>query len=195
MIIQQEAPTEARDAGRRTLVMPGGGEVLVREANPEDAEGLRGMFARCSRETIYLRFHLPAPTVPEGTIRLLLTAAERGGALVAVDGGEIVGHAMYAREGEDYRKEAEAAVVVEDGRRSGGLGALLLLRIAEEARGSGVETLTCTTLGDNYRLLRLVRRVFPAARTSYAGGTCSIRVPLSAALTEAETGGREGAGG
>lgn len=193
MIMQQEALTEARDAGQRTAAKTGGGEVLVRGAHPEDADGLRRMFARCSRETIYLRFHLPAPSLPESLIGLLVKAAERGGgALVAVDGGEIVGHAMYARDGEDDR-EAEAAVVVEDGGRSRGLGELLLLEIAEEARRSGVETLTCATLGDNYRLLRLVRRIFPSARTSYAGGACSIRVPLSAARSG--QGGAEGEDG
>lgn len=163
--------------------MRGRDEILVREAHPEDTQGLRRMFARCSRETIYLRFHLPAPTVPESTIGLLAGAAShRGGTLIAVGGGEIFGHAMYARDEKDDR-EAEAAVVVEDGQRSRGLGALLLQEIAREARRSGVETLTCVTLGDNYRLLRLLRRVFPGAHTSYAGGACSIRVPLSAART------------
>lgn len=193
MIVQQQTPTEARDAGRRTFAMPGGCEGLVREPTPEDADGLRRMFARCSRETIYLRFYLPAPSVPEGTIGLLVGAAKRGGGtLVAVGGEEILGHAMYARDGEDDR-EAEAAVIVEDGRRSGGLGALLLWKIAKEARRNGVETLTCATLGDNYPLLRLARRVFSNARTSYAGGACWIRVPLS--TTPAEAGAGEGAGG
>ena len=183
MIIQQETLPEVKDAGRRTSAMHGEGEILVREAYPEDAEGLRRMFARCSQETIYLRFHLPAPTVPESAVGLLAGPASHGGStLIAVGGGEIFGHAMYARDEKDGR-EAEAAVVVEDGQRSRGLGALLLQQIAREARRSGVETLTCVTLGDNYRLLRLLRRVFPGAHTSYAGGACSIRVPLLAART------------
>jgi GNAT superfamily N-acetyltransferase len=165
---------ERRGFGR-TVALADGGEVLVREATPGDAEGLRGMFARCSPETIYLRFQLPVPTVPEWAIGLLVGAAERGGrAIVALVGGEIVGHAMYARYDEDGR-EAEVAVVVEDGWRSLGLGALLLSEIAEGARRDAVEALTCTTLGENRGILELVRRVLPNARTSFGGGACVIR--------------------
>ena len=51
-----------------------------------------------------------------------------GGSLVAVAGGEIVGHAMYARENGD--DEAEVAVVVEDRWQSRGVGKLLLAGLA-----------------------------------------------------------------
>jgi GNAT superfamily N-acetyltransferase len=160
---------------------PAGSVELFREAVPEDADRLRRMFARCSRETIYLRFHASWPTVPEWAIGLLLAGAESGRdgrSIVAVAGTEIAGQAMYVRDPRDGR-EAEVAAVVEDRHQSGGVGRLLLSEIAAEARRAGFETLTCTTLGDNYRLLSIVSRLFPGSRTSYAGGECSIRVPLA----------------
>ena len=61
----------------RTFTLLGAGEVLVREADPEDAEGLRRMFARCSQETIYLRFHLPLARVPGQLIAHSSSGASR----------------------------------------------------------------------------------------------------------------------
>lgn len=172
---------EKRGLYRRSPTLLGGDGVFVRRVRPEDAGGLRGMFARCSPETIYFRFHLPRPTAPEWAIGLLAGTGDvhrDGRAIVTVDGAEIVGHAMYVREQGDGR-EAEVAVVVEDGWQSSGVGKLLFSEIAGEARRAGVEVFACTTLGANYRLHAVVRRAFPGSRTSYVGGACSIRVPLA----------------
>lgn len=71
------------------------------------------MFSRCSRETIYRRLHLPLPRVPERAIGLRVGAPERSGStLVAVDGDEIVGHVMYARDEESDTEAEQFAVVV-----------------------------------------------------------------------------------
>jgi GNAT superfamily N-acetyltransferase len=182
-----------KETTRRTFTLLGVGEVLIREASPEDAEGLRRMFSRCSRETIYLRFHLPLPSVPERVIGLLIGISERDGrALVAVDGDdEIVGHAMYVRD-EASDTGAELAVVVEDGRQSRGLGTLMLSEIAEQARRTGVETLTFTTLAENRPMLRLARRVFPGLLCPFRAGTRVICVPLAIPLAKAGPGDGEG---
>ncbi len=190
MVTHSVAHTKApQRRGRHCLRIPtppGGDGILIREVRPEDAGRLREMFARCSQETIYLRFHLPRPTVPEWAIELLAGVGDThrdGWAIVAVDGTEIVGHAMYVRDQGDGR-EAEVAVVVEDGRQSSGVGRLLLSEIAGEARRAGVEAFTCTMLGVNYRLQAIVRRSFPGSRMSYASGACSIRAPLVMPTTE-----------
>jgi GNAT superfamily N-acetyltransferase len=179
VLTNAETSLERGIAWLTAFALADGGEVLVREAVMDDAEGLRRMFERCSQKTVYQRFHTPWTRVPSWAVALLVGTAERdGGTLVASEGGEIVGHAMFVI-GAENNREAEVAVVVEDGRRSVGLGGLLLREIAEEAREAGVEVLTCATLGDNYRLLELVRRTFPNVLTSYSGGACSIRVPLA----------------
>ena len=183
MIIHPQVPTETEGVHRQPFTLPRGSEVLVREATTEDADGLRAMFARCSAETIYLRFHLAYAAVPEPLIERLVGATGRGGrAFVAVSGEGIVGHAMYARERDDAG-EAEMAVVVEDARQGSGLGGLLLSVASAEARRAGVETLTCLTLWENRRVLDLARRVFGGIRVRYAGGTLSVRVPLRSTAT------------
>ena len=99
---------------------------------------------------------------------------------------------MYVRE-EEGDREAEVAMVVEDGWSSSGVGRLLLAEIAAEARRGGVEALTCTTLGDNRRVRAVARRAFPGARVSFSGGACSMRLPLGRSADGASIGGGRGA--
>jgi GNAT superfamily N-acetyltransferase len=160
---------------------------LVRATVPGDVQRLDRMFSRCSTETIRLRFHLPFPRVPRGMLdRLANMDPALGKAIVAGVGDEVVGHAMYARE-EEGDREAEVAVVVEDGWSSRGVGRLLLAEISAEAKRGSVETLTCATLADNRRLLDLARRAFPGARLGFSGGACSMRLPLGRVADGAPT--------
>ena len=56
-----------------------GTEVSIRVATPLDSEKLRGMFSRTSSETIYRRFQLPNPEVPEWMLALMLGADHHNG--------------------------------------------------------------------------------------------------------------------
>lgn len=151
---------------------------MVRQAVPGDAEGLGRMFSRCSTRTILFRFHSPLPRVP-GTMldRLADVPPHLGRSFVAETGGEVVGHAMFMREGKGDR-EAEVAVVVEDRWSSSGVGRRLLAEVCVEAGRAGIETLLCTTLGANSRVQEVARRVFPGARLTFSDGVCDMRLPL-----------------
>lgn len=150
--------------------------ILVRCATPADVEGLQEMFARLSAETVYRRFHLPYPRVPEWMVEHLLKANGRaGGSLVAVAEGRIVGHALYVR---DDRREAEVAIVVEDLWQSRGVGKLLLRRLAAEARLRGVETFIGAVLGENRRALALLDAVFGGVERRVESGSYYVRAPL-----------------
>jgi GNAT superfamily N-acetyltransferase len=156
--------------------------VTVRTAVPGDAEDLGRMFSCCSTETIYLRFHSPYPRIPQTILERMADVDSRfGEAFVAEIHGEVIGHGMYAREREGDL-EADTAVVVQDAWASRGVGRLLFARIREEARLDGVETLLCTTLGDNYRMRNFLRHAFPESRITFSGGACHIRLPLIAKL-------------
>lgn len=152
--------------------------VTLRAAVPGDAVGLGRMFSRCSAQTILFRFHSPFPRISRAMLDLMTDMDPRlGKSLVAETEDEVVGHAMYARE-EEGDREAEIAVVVEDGWASRGVGRRLFAEICEKARRDGVETLLCTTLGDNHRVRDAARRAFPEARITFSGGACDIRLPL-----------------
>jgi len=164
-------------AAEEARPVPGRG-VMVRAAVPRDAEDLGRMFSRCSAETIYLRFHSPYPRIPRTMLDRMANVGPRfGKAFIAEINGEVIGHAMYAREYEGDL-EADTAVVVEDAWASRGVGRRLFARIREEAWRDGVETLLCTTLGDNHRMRDALRRAFPESRIIFCGSACHIRLPL-----------------
>jgi GNAT superfamily N-acetyltransferase len=155
-----------------------GTQVSIRVAAPRDAEGLRAMFSRVSPETIYRRFHVPYPDVPERTLALMSGVEDQHDkeSLVAVAGGEIVGHAMYARLGDGG--EAEMAIIVEDAWQSKGVGKLLLSELAERARLRGVESFTGEVLGENRRMLGLAATMFAGTRYAIRDGVYHVRMPL-----------------
>jgi GNAT superfamily N-acetyltransferase len=165
MKVQEEArPAAGRVAPR------------IRPVKPDDAAGLRGMFDRLSKESVYRRFHTPYERVPDRFAgHLVDPAAFGGGALVAVAAGEVVGHAMYAPDGVSC---AEVAVVVEDAWQGQGVGKRLLARLAEAAADQGVGTFMCSTLGDNRRVLGLARSVLSGVRSTAGNGRCEIRASL-----------------
>jgi GNAT superfamily N-acetyltransferase len=153
-----------------------GTEISIRVATPSDSEKLRGMFCRTSSESIYRRFQLPYPEVPEWMIALMLGADHHDkGSLVAVTEEEVVGHAMYARLGDGT--EAEIAIIVEDKWQSKGVGMSLLSELAQRARLRGVETFSAEVLATNRPMLGLAA-MFAGADYAMADGVCHVRMPL-----------------
>lgn len=151
-----------------------GRQVSIRDLSAGDEAGLRAMFGRLSGDTIYKRFHMPFPRVPDSMLAHLM-AHGGGRSLVAVAGGDIVGHALYA---EEPGGRAEVALVVEDGWQSAGVGKQLLAGLARKAAGRGVETFTAVALGENRRVLSLVDAVFAGASHTLRDGSYDIRMPL-----------------
>lgn len=129
-------------------------QLYIRVATGYDAGKLRAMLSRASSESIYRRFHIPYPEVPEWMVALMLgTDHHDKESLVAVAEEKIVGHAMYVRL-EDYT-EAEMAILVEDGWQSKGVGKSLLSELAHRAKDRGIETFTGEVHGTNRRMLGL----------------------------------------
>jgi len=150
--------------------------VSIRVATPSDDERLRGMFSRVSSETIYRRFHIPYPDVPERTLALMLDADHHDKeSLVAIAEEEIIGHAMYVRLGDGG--EAEMAIIVEDRWQSKGVGKLLLCELAERATLRGIETCTAEVLGTNRRMLGLAT-MFAGTDYTIKDGLYHVRMPL-----------------
>ena len=166
-----------------------GHKVSVRATSSEDAEKLREMFSRVSPQTIYQRFHAPYPTVPDRRLdQMVVLDHQSGGSFVAAVGEEVVGHAMYVRTGEDG--EAEVALVIEDDWQLKGVGKTLLRKLAREAGCRGVEVFTGAALGENRRVLGLLRSVFAWVETRIEDGSYQLRMPLRTLKPVAGHGGR-----
>lgn len=179
-------------APRSAAAVPGGSEnglpevvalrdgyiVGIRAVSLGDGKLLRRMFSRLSRESIYWRFHMPYPSVPEWAVALFTSVDEaQGKYLVVVAGNEIVGHAMYARS-EDGRS-ADIGILVEDEWQRRGIGKLLLSRLAAAARRRRIEAFTGVVLGENRPMMRLLAAVFTGIRSTLRGGQYEIYAPLS----------------
>jgi GNAT superfamily N-acetyltransferase len=151
-------------------------QIYIRVATGNDREKLRAMLARSSSETVYRRFHIPYPEVPEWMIPLMLgTNSVDKEALVAVAEEKVVGHAMYARLGDST--EAEMAIVVEDEWQSKGIGKSLLSELGERAELRGIETFTGEVLGQNRPMLGLAA-TFPGTDYTTEDGVYHVRMPL-----------------
>ena len=154
-------------------------EVSIRPVSPRDGGRLRRMFSRLSGRSIYQRFQIPYPRVPEWVVALFADVdGGQGKALVAMVGDEIVGHALYVRS--DHGNDAEMAVLVEDGWQSGGVGRLLVRELARSAAGRGIETFCGEVLGENHRALGLLTAVFPGTSYAMRDGVYQVRMPLRA---------------
>jgi GNAT superfamily N-acetyltransferase len=99
-------------------------------------------------------------------------------AIVAVDGGEIVGVARYYRQ--PGSEAAELAVVVADAWQRQGLATRMLAALAGRAAAVGIQRFTMIMQADNHPILRLVRRADPCARLAFSGGVYETTVPVAA---------------
>jgi GNAT superfamily N-acetyltransferase len=183
-------------APRSAVVVPGGSEnylpemglpemvalrdgdvVDIRAVSLGDGELLRRMFSRLSRGSIYRRFHIPYPSVPQWAVALFMGVhGPQGEYLVSVAGNEIVGHAMYTRS-EDGRT-ADIGIVIEDEWQRRGIGKLLLSRLAAAAIRQHIETFTGVVLGENRPMMSLISAVFTEVRSTIRGGQYEIYAPL-----------------
>jgi GNAT superfamily N-acetyltransferase len=140
----------------------------LRPALPCDAPALHAMFARCSADTTYGRFHGRLRALPDR----YLTEALAGDpalhdALVVETPEDLVALASARRLDEPGEPAVEIGLLVEDAAQGRGLGTGLLLALAGRARSRGVAVLRCDVLAGNRRLVDTLRRALgPVAARS-----------------------------
>lgn len=143
----------------RTLELPTGARLVVRELEPGDLPALERLYDRLDPEAVYRRFFTAMPPRHEFFERLG-TVAQRGGCgVVVVDpsappADAIVAEADAERTGAD---EGELAITV-DRRWRGWLGPYLLDALCREAARRGMRTLRADILTCNRPMRALTRR-------------------------------------
>lgn len=139
------------------VTLSDGGAVELRPLRPEDDRALERLHARCSKESLYLRYFRSVPRLRPHLLRFLLDVdgTERVG-IVAATGTEIVGTARLVRL-EHEPGVAEVAFLVEDAHQRRGIGRLMLERLLDHAAAHRVEEVVAYTLPENRALPRLLR--------------------------------------
>ena len=167
---------DLRSIGGRGNAVDLGEVIEIRPARMDDEERIRCFLAGLSTRTQTQRFFTGVNRPSASMVRTLLAVDERRDALLAVRGELLVGHAMsYRGEGTDV----EIAVVVGDEWQGQGLGARLVRRLLHRASAGGARTLGMDVLGDNRKVLAMIRRAWPEATMKVSSGTVQVAATTS----------------
>jgi GNAT superfamily N-acetyltransferase len=171
----------------------------VRAARSDDLTQLDALLDRCSRETLYRRFHGATGGPMRREVERIADPGPLHRSWVAVGcDGAIRGTATLAWSAADSASPAnaaspggaspggrpEVAVLVEDAWFRRGLGRALLTQLMADARDAGAEVVVAWVQGDNMRAVRFLRAVAPGARIAFDGGELAVSVPVAPAASE-----------
>ena len=123
-------------------------------ARPEDTEAVLGMLERCSRASLFRRFHSPSDGV-----EYTKTQLRRDGDIVylAWEGDLVVGMGVFALEAREDGRVAHLGVLVEDDCQRHGIGRRLVAAAARDAVGQGIRSVHADVMGDDVHLVRALR--------------------------------------
>jgi ribosomal protein S18 acetylase RimI-like enzyme len=159
----------------------------VRAARSDDLTQLDALLDRCSRETLYRRFHGATGGPMRREVERIAAPGPLHRSWVAVGpDGAIRGTATLAWSAADGAggtgpgRRPEVAVLVEDAWFRRGLGRALLTQLMADARDAGAEVVVAWVQGDNMRAVRFLRAVAPGARIAFDGGELAVSVPVAA---------------
>lgn len=156
-----------RTASRWTgdLVAKTGLRVFVRPAEPDDAPALGAFYARLTLEDLRYRFLTAVREVGEARlIEMVSVDHDRTENFLAFWAGTdmLVASAMLIAD--EARERAEVAIAVRSDLKRRGIGARLLMHVAEYAEARRIRILESISSADNWALIELERRLgFTAA--------------------------------
>lgn len=134
-------------------------DVRLRPIRPDDKVLLQRGLANLSMESTVQRFLGPKPSFSGAELRYLTEVDMTNHvALVAMLGDELIAVGRFVRDA-DRPDHAEVAITVGDPYQGHGLGTLLGLALAAEARTRGVRRFTAVLAGTNQAAHRLFRRI------------------------------------
>ncbi|GIH26948.1 hypothetical protein Aph01nite_52580 [Acrocarpospora phusangensis] len=148
-------------------------QVEIRPTDTDDEERVRAFLLGLSLHTQTHRFFAGLTRPSASMLRALLARDDRRDALVAVLGDQVIGHAMAYRDGVDV----EIAVVVTDEWQNVGVGSQLVRRLLR--RVTGAEWVAMDVMGDNRKVLAMVRRAWPHAVMTVDSGSVQVRAELT----------------
>lgn len=134
-------------------------DLILRDARPADAEAIAAIYAPYVRETT-VSFE-EEPVSAEAMARRLAVFARHWPVLVAERGGRVVGY-CYAhpwKERAAYALTLETTIYLEPSACGGGIGPMLMRRLADECRLRGAHALVACITDDNAASIAMHRRL------------------------------------
>ncbi len=160
-----------------------GSTVEIRPPGPDDYDGVKAMHEAMSPDNAYLRFFAFSRRAAEAEAQRICREPRPGRvALLALEGGEVVGVASYEvldGQGADH-KEAEVAFAVADRMHHRGIATLLLEHLVWYARSHGVTTFTGQILAENAAMLKVIADAGLPVHRQLSGFVVDLTIPLPA---------------
>ncbi|HWC07319.1 MAG TPA: GNAT family N-acetyltransferase [Gemmatimonadota bacterium] len=158
----------------KTVTLADGARVTLRPIHPDDESALTALYERLSPQTAYQRFFTVMRRLPPDWAHILTNVDyDRRMAIVALGpDGELIGVARYTYD--TQADEAEIAIVIEDPWQGRGIGKRLLGELMGYAEGKGIRRFRAYVLGDNLRMLELIRRVTTVLDRRLESGVVSL---------------------
>ena len=145
---------------RPPIFLKDGAQVHLRPIRPDDEPRLVDLYSRLSHDTRYQRFFSVVQRLPPDWAHFLANVDyERRFALVVEQPGDPALIAVGRYEPAPGEPDvAELAVVVQDGWQGKGIGTALMDGLLREAASHGITRFRAYVLGQNRRMLKLLRR-------------------------------------
>ena len=147
----------------------------MRAAEPGDRAALEAMFARCTPQTIYRRFHGQVKAFPQGYLAEALAGTPAHYALVACAGPRVVALASLRLAEPGGSEAAELGILIEDGWQRRGLGRELLARLVAHADSLGLPELHAQMLTEQDWIMGLLSPYGECAST-FGPGVREVRL-------------------
>ena len=158
-------------------VLQDGSVVHVRAIRPDDKARLLAHFDRLSPQARRYRFFAGKRSLSDQELQRLteLDLVKEVGLVLTLDSdttGHFIGVARYVRSSDPSR--AEIALAILDEFQGRGIGPLLIHHLARIARTNGIQTFEANVLGDNDRMLKVIRKSGCAVKTVTDTGVVHI---------------------
>jgi GNAT superfamily N-acetyltransferase len=148
-------------------------EVTIRRLVASDTGAVMAMLRRCSRTSLFHRFH----GFTDGVVyfQALLRDRPDDQTLLARSGSTCVGVATL---GVSATGIVDLGVLVEDAWQRRGIGTCLTTALLDGARAEGVTLVHADVLNDDVFILKVLRRIAPLT-VATASGSISVAIDLS----------------
>jgi L-amino acid N-acyltransferase YncA len=145
----------------KRVTLRNGTSVVIRPAQPQDAERIHDMYARSSSRSIYMRYMRHTEPTLDDIRKIVNLDPARGSVLVAVTDSapeQVVGYAFYVIDPRFKPYVAEPAIMIEDAYQGLGLGSELNWLLVEKSRAQNVYAFEAYVASANDAIFRLVRK-------------------------------------
>ena len=154
-------------------------DIEIRQACSTDSAALIEFLTGLSPRVRYLRFFSGAAPTSGAMLRILTGGVGCTDALVAVESGVIIGHAMASdATGRGGSHRTEIGVVVADGRRGMGVGSALVRCLMSRAQARGATTIVMEVLAENRQVITMITDHWPVTYQDQSGAYLTIHARL-----------------